>query len=253
MLIISYIATFLGTNSLSVLLCHKAVNQLKPISMASVVWVSAQLQSRMNWILRTLATSDCAVKPAATQIRQIAKFSSMHVSSTRFQTPRWWWSWISLNPSCMYGISAFTLMQISRCGLRRCDLSLPFYPPVGKTVVGSKCCGTTSLWFMQVWPRVMTCIGCVFGSVSRFGLQYWYSVVSTDSRHRTSLMNFNMRLTLSHGIDYGSCIAQYYALNNYWLRLSCCCCSCMEQPSTAGDVITIANNLLAVLKKRTVY
>jgi len=82
------------------------------------------------------------------------------------------------------------------------------------------------------------------------------SSLSTDLRRRTLLMNFNEWLALSHGSscdvhrqrDTGHC--QYIALDNGWQRLSCWRCS-MEQPSTAGDVITVVDNLSATFENWT--
>jgi len=97
------------------------------------------------------------------------------------------------------------------CSSRKCSRCASGYHSqrrsytITETAVDSKCCGTTTSSLSIANMRLqffMTRIDSVACSerrhiTCRLAVGYWCTVVSTDLRRRTLLMNFNMWLTLS--------------------------------------------------------
>jgi len=69
-LIISYLATFLGTNSLSVLMCRKAVNQSINVSLLVLaLWVHPTIDSRLVFRIKRNAVSNFSPVQSLTEKR----------------------------------------------------------------------------------------------------------------------------------------------------------------------------------------
>jgi len=107
----------------------------------------------------------------------------------------------------------------------------------------------------------MTCISIWLSASER--ITFWFALLVYRSQHRLAppyLADIKLQRLAdieSQRLRSASTTALvgpwYYPLDNWWPRLSCSHCSSVSQPSTAGDVITVAKNLSVAFKDITVY
>jgi len=112
---------------------------------------------------------------------------------------------------------------------------------------------TTYVTPLYIWLALTTCTGAHHVSVRGTST---CTVVSRTCAIEpcwwTSTCGWQ-RVTASAAICIANGCFHYYPSANWWPCLSRCRCVSVEQPSTAGDVIIVADNISAALKNWTVY